>query len=390
MDKSPNNNSPGANSGLAISRSKGMISAIKRPKEKKVNIISKIFEGVILTLIVLSSITLALDNPMADPESSMVIFMSYVDNCFTILFTIEAMIKIIAMGFLFNNGELRSKGISPYIRDAWNVLDFIVVVSSLLDFIVAMQSHIAAANASLGDSVSTGDSGKLESLQSLKALRALRALRPLRMISRNPGMKLIVNALIASLPSMTNVTIVCFLAVLLFAILGVGFYKGTFGRCVGTDPESAATDPELVKDELDCRVYKGTWDVPNANFDNVLVAMRTLLEMMSTEGWLVVMESGIDGVPLKPTESNGTAEYTREYIMQQPQEEYGRLSILYFVAFMILGSQFVLNLFVGVIMDNFNKIKEKEEMGSLFVTEEQRRWLEAHSLGLSKALEKKC
>lgn len=386
MDRSQHNVSPGPSSSLMMSRSKGMMSAIKRPKEKKVNIVAKIFEGVILTLIVLSSITLALDDPMSDPESSLVIFLSYVDNCFTILFTLEAIIKIVAMGFLFNNAELRAKGISPYFRDAWNVLDFVVVVSSLLDFIVALQSQSASHPSTLQE-VQTDNKGNLDSLQSLKALRALRALRPLRMISRNPGMKLIVNALIASLPSMTNVTIVCFLALLLFAILGVGFYKGTFGRCSITEPEALV---EQIKNEPDCLSRGGTWEVPNANFDNVLVAMRTLLEMMSTEGWLVVMESGIDAVPLQPARRpDGTIDETREPIMQQPQKGYARISILYFVAFMILGSQFVLNLFVGVIMDNFNKIKEKEEMGSLFVTEEQRRWLEAHRLGLSKALTKK-
>ena len=45
---------------------------------------------------------------------------------------------------------------------------------------------------------------------------------------------------------------------------------------------------------------------------------------------------------------------------------------LYFVAYMIIGSQFIINLFVGVVIDNFNKIKEKDEMGSNFVTKEQR------------------
>ena len=43
---------------------------------------------------------------------------------------------------------------------------------------------------------------------------------------------------------------------------------------------------------------------------------------------------------------------------------------LYFVAYMIIGSQFIVNLFVGVVIDNFNKIKEKDEMGSNFVTKE--------------------
>lgn len=89
-----------------------------------------------MTLIIVNSIMLAIDNPLADPESPTIVFVSYLDNCFTILFTIECLIKIIAMGFLFNNSTLHEKGISPYIRDPWNMLDFVVVVASLLDFIV--------------------------------------------------------------------------------------------------------------------------------------------------------------------------------------------------------------------------------------------------------------
>ena len=56
---------------------------------------------------------------------------------------------------------------------------------------------------------------------------------------------------------------------------------------------------------------------------------------------------------------------------------------------MVFGSQFILNLFVGVIMDNFNKIKEKEEWGSLFVTDDQRCWIDAQRLGMAKTLQKK-
>ena len=77
--------------------------------------------------------------------------------------------------------------------NGWNILDFVVVSASLLDLFVYIQNT---------DSVDT------EQLKSLKALRALRALRPLRMISRNEGMRLVVNALFASIPSMTNVLIV--------------------------------------------------------------------------------------------------------------------------------------------------------------------------------------
>jgi hypothetical protein len=68
-------------------------------------------------------------------------------------------------------------------------------------------------------------------------LRALRALRPLKMISRNPGMKLIVTALLSSLPSMTNVTIVCCLFLLIFAIMGVDLFKGQFDYCTDLDQD---------------------------------------------------------------------------------------------------------------------------------------------------------
>ena len=47
----------------------------------------------------------------------------------------------------------------------------------------------------------------------------------------------------------------------------------------------------------------------------------------------------------------------------------------FFVAYMIVGSLFISNLFVGVVIDNFNKIKEKNEFGSAFVTENQRQWI---------------
>lgn len=61
----------------------------------------------------------------------------------------------------------------------------------------------------------------------------------------------------------------------------------------------------------------------------------------------------------------------------QPIENNNVVYVIYFIVFMVFGSQFILNLFVGVIMDNFNKIKEKEEWGSLFVSEDQRAWIDA-------------
>lgn len=240
-----------------MSQAKKSMLVSRRQKERKQNIVAKVFENVILSLIVLSSLTLAIDNPLNDPESTQVIFLNYMDICFTILFTLEASIKIVALGFLFNNKKLRAKGMSPYFRDPWNVLDFIVVISSLVDLVVTLRSQESESE-SEGAASREEAANVANSLQSLKALRALRALRPLRMISRNQGMKLIVNALLASLPSITNVTIVCLLSLLIFAILGVEFYKGAFGRCSIEDPEILAKISTLD----DCLALGGTWVEP--------------------------------------------------------------------------------------------------------------------------------
>jgi len=116
----------------------------------------------------------------------------------------------------------------------------------------------------------------MQQLQALKALRALRALRPLRMISRNEGMKLVVNALLASLPSMTNVLLVCSLFILIFSIGGVNFFKGTFYRCNEKWDSKTDLDYSKIVTQQDCFDQGGVWENSPANFDNSINAMSTL------------------------------------------------------------------------------------------------------------------
>ena len=259
---------------------------LQKKKEKKVNVTAKIFEAVIMSLILISSITLVMDGPLSNPDDGLIVFVGYLDNCFTVLFTIEASIKIIALGFMFTNQKVINRGQTAYIRNPWNIIDFIVVVASLVDFIVTVQTK---TNIGVESTAAVGEGNLSSSLSSLKALRALRALRPLRMISRDPGMKLIVNALLQSIPSMGNVTIVCMLFVLIFAIMGVDFFKGLFKHC------SISDDPKITNKPT-CLANGGEWITVNENFDNVLVGMMTLIEMMTTEGWIDVMNNGIDSV----------------------------------------------------------------------------------------------
>ena len=76
---------------------------MNKDNQNKTIKVSSIFEGIILSLILISSITLVIDSPLRDPEDPTIVFIGYLDNCFTILFTLEAMIKIVALGFAMNN-----------------------------------------------------------------------------------------------------------------------------------------------------------------------------------------------------------------------------------------------------------------------------------------------
>jgi len=171
---------------------------------------------------------LILDNPLEDPDGWLSQTFSFFDLIFTILFTIEALMKITAVGFFHNS----IPGIDAYIFNGWNMLDFFIVCASLADLAVTLSNS--------GADTST--------LKSLKALRAFRALRPLRVISRNEGLQIVVNTLFSSLPALKNVILVTSLLMLIFAIMGVNFFKGSFYSCNLSDALSESQQRAILND----------------------------------------------------------------------------------------------------------------------------------------------
>ena len=108
----------------------------------------------------------------------------------TIVFTFEMVVKIIASGFCF-------AGKDSYIREPWNVLDFLIVGSALLGIIA-------------GDAIN---------VSFLKALRILKVLRPLRLIGNVGGLKIAIISLGRSIPNIVRLQAIVLFFVFLFAIL---------------------------------------------------------------------------------------------------------------------------------------------------------------------------
>ena len=192
----------------------------------------------------------------------------------------------------------------------------------------------------------------------MKSLRALRALRPLRVISKNEGLKLVVNSLFSALPAILNVMLVCFFFMLSFGIIGVNFFKGRFYSCT-VDNYSIQNQTVAITNKDDCLQNGASWINSDSNFDSILRALLTLFQLITTDGWLKVSYNAVD---------------SRE-IDDQPVQGYKEYRIFYFIVYIVIGNIFLLNLFVGVVIDSFNKQKEKM-WGYVMLSDQQKEWIE--------------
>ena len=271
----------------------------------------KYYDSFVLTLIIVSTILLTLDNPLNDPESTLSKTLGIIDYFMSAAFTLECAINIILLGFLFN-------GKTSYMRDSWNILDFMIVIFSL--------TNIALTSYNLGI---------------MKLFRMLRVLRPLRVLKRNFGLKIQVVSLINAIPGIMNLLAITILLLMLFGIQGVNFFAGKMFYCnVAKMPEATK---KKINSQWDCYDYGGEWLRFSANFDDVGQAMLTMFTMMTNEGWTEVMWQTVDATE----------------IHQMPSRNHKPLFILFCCLFLILGSLFILNLFVGVVIDTFKKEKYK-------------------------------
>ncbi|XP_042654713.1 voltage-dependent T-type calcium channel subunit alpha-1H isoform X4 [Tyto alba] len=284
----------------------------------------KMFDHVVLVFIFLNCITIALERPDIDPHSTERIFLSVSNYIFTAIFVAEMMVKVVALGFF--SGE------NTYLQSSWNVLDGVLVFVSIIDIIVSMAS-----------------AGGAKILGVLRVLRLLRTLRPLRVISRAPGLKLVVETLISSLRPIGNIVLICCAFFIIFGILGVQLFKGKFYYCDGPDVKNITT-------KTDCTNARYKWVRRKYNFDNLGQALMSLFVLSSKDGWVNIMYDGLDAVGID----------------QQPIQNHNPWMLLYFISFLLIVSFFVLNMFVGVVVENFHKCRQHQEAEEARRREEKR------------------
>lgn len=321
---------------------------------------SKPFEVFMIGVILVNTILLASQNyeERINPEGKYIIntVITSSEAIFLIIFVVEFALRIISMGvflFFFTRITLsqcfgmHSQFVmepGSYLRDPYNWIDFIVVITSCFPFIPY--------------------------LPSTSGIRALRMLRPLRSINSIPRVRTLVIALLRSLPNLINVVVFLLFMVILFSIIGVMLFMNSLEfRCRDTlEPEfegaawpvtsganylcgwkecpensaicASAMDYGAAKDDLNIEEF----DYGLSRFDNILWSLLVMLQIFSAEGWSHILYIYWDKV--------------------NPP-----VSSIYFVVVLFFGCFFLLNLILAVISDSFERAqlsvlheqKEKEQ-----------------------------
>nr|XP_020451530.1 voltage-dependent R-type calcium channel subunit alpha-1E-like [Monopterus albus] len=283
------------------------------------------FEYMILATITANCVVLALEQHLpGEDKTPMAKRLEKTEPYFIGIFCFEAGIKLVALGFVFHKGS--------YLRNGWNVMDFIVVLSGIL----------ATAGAHMNIPVD------------LRTLRAVRVLRPLKLVSGIPSLQIVLKSIMKAMIPLLQIGLLLFFAILMFAIIGLEFYSGKLHQtCL---PSFDILDNETVDSSelaFACGVRKcpekydcnDTWIGPNdgiTQFDNILFAVLTVFQCITMEGWTAVLYNTNDA--LGPT-----------------------WNWMYFIPLIIIGSFFVLNLVLGVLSGEFAKERERVENRRAFM-----------------------
>uniref|UniRef100_A0A4W6F8G8 Voltage-dependent L-type calcium channel subunit alpha n=1 Tax=Lates calcarifer TaxID=8187 RepID=A0A4W6F8G8_LATCA len=305
---------------------------LKNPFRKAcINIVEwKTFEIIILLTIFANCVALAVFLPMPEEDSNNTnSSLESLEYIFLIIFTLECFLKIVAYGFVFHEGA--------YLRNCWNILDFVIVFMGLFTFALDTINKIAGVPMEKGGGFD------------MKALRAFRVLRPLRLVSGVPSLQVVMNSILKAMLPLLHIALLVFLLVTIYAIMGLELFKCKMHKTcyyTGTNIYATAEDEQpapcaqagngrrCIINGSECRPG---WEGPNngiTHFDNIGFAMLTVYQCITMEGWTKVLYWVNDAIG-------------------------NEWPWLYFVPLILVGSFFVLNLVLGVLSGEFTKEREK-------------------------------
>merc|ERR1719204_2107395 len=276
---------------------------------------AKWFEILILLTILGTCISLAVFTPFPNGDSNATNdFLEEIEIIFTVIFTAECLMRIIALGFIAHP--------TAYLRNSWNILDFTIVMIGMISEVLAIL--------------------QIEGFD-VKALRPFRVLRPLRLISGVPSLQIVMNAILMAIIPLINIALLVLFVIIIYSIIGLELFMGAFHKtCFNNVTGEMMEEPNPCggifhcEEGYECKEY---WEGPQWGitcFDNFGQAMLTVFQCITLEGWTDML-----------------------YWIHDSQGN--TWQFIYFVSMVVLGAFFVMNLILGVLSGEFSKEKEKAQ-----------------------------
>eukprot|EP00466_Bigelowiella_natans_P020777 jgi/Bigna1/41275/e_gw1.51.112.1 len=255
-------------------------------------------------LVVLNCAVLALNNPHSAVNDGIY---AYIDLVTEVLFTAELIFKFIAFGVYWESDQ-------AYLRNGWNVIDFVVVICSWVGF---------------------------------NSVRSLRAVRPLRIVGKVEEMRVVIYSFKYAIPAIAPVLVFGTVLLFIMSVFGVSLFMGKFGFCLDSSVPQGAPRSECPD---------GFWRVHDTNFDNVGRAMLSLFQLATLSDWNEIMYRAIDAVGVD----------------RNAQKNFNEWAGLFFILAVFVLGFFMINLLVGALIGAFNKHKKVlEDKGKFLMTEYQ-------------------
>eukprot|EP00755_Sulcionema_specki_P032695 Sspe_Gene.19890::Locus_7276_Transcript_1_1_Confidence_1.000_Length_6714::g.19890::m.19890/K04854/CACNA1G; voltage-dependent calcium channel T type alpha-1G len=309
------------------------------------------FEKAIGYLIFASCASLIVNGNMVEHNYYVLLLLEILDLMFSFIFVCEIVIRITV--YTFNDKCAHN---AAYIKRArWNWLDCLIVGVSVV--MLPFQYFIT--------------SSRLTS--AYKVARALRAWRPLRILVRSQNMKIVITALVWTIPSVFNVFAVALVSYFMFGVATVQLFKGSFMACNDGSNRTiseCSEDTYFVKTQAvpfntwynDSFVINATYpmgvelirrrwvNMYAFNFNDIGSSVLTLLQCAILNGWIEVLYAIVDSTN---QEDGPTVRDNQQYMA------------LVMVAWIFFGGLGIMNVFVGCVVDYFSCLKTRLDRSAL-------------------------
>ncbi|XP_036926405.1 voltage-dependent L-type calcium channel subunit alpha-1S isoform X3 [Sturnira hondurensis] len=269
---------------------------------------SSYFEYLMFALIMLNTICLGMQHYNQSEQMNHI--SDILNVAFTFIFTLEMLLKLVAF---------KARG---YFGDPWNVFDFLIVVGSIIDVILSEIDTFLASSGGLY--CLGGGCGNVDPDESARIssafFRLFRVMRLIKLLSRAEGVRTLLWTFIKSFQALPYVALLIVMLFFIYAVIGMQM----FGKIALVD---------------------GTPINRNNNFQTFPQAVLLLFRCATGEAWQEVLLASSYGQLCDPES---------EYAPGEEQSCGTNFAYYYFISFYMLCAFLIINLFVAVIMDNFD------------------------------------